>query len=42
MTELLLEDPRLFRTPIVRNGARATVGAAPDVWKAWLAEASKP
>jgi arsenate reductase len=37
MTELLLEDPRLFRTPIVRNGRKATVGAAEATWKEWLA-----
>ena len=38
MTELLLEDPRLFRTPIVRNGpGRATVGLDETTWKAWLA-----
>lgn len=33
--EKLLEDPRLLRTPIVRNGKQATVGYQPDVWKAW-------
>jgi arsenate reductase len=32
---LLLEDPLLFRTPIVRNGKEATVGYCPEVWKAW-------
>ena len=32
---LLLEDPLLFRTPIVRNGTEATVGYCPEVWKAW-------
>jgi arsenate reductase len=32
---LLLEDPLLFRTPIVRNGKEATVGHCPEVWKAW-------
>ena len=31
----LLNDPLLFKTPIVRNGARATVGYAPDIWKGW-------
>ena len=39
MTELLLEDPKLFRTPIVRNGARATVGTDEATWKAWLEDA---
>ena len=33
--EKLLEDPRLLRTPIVRNGKEATVGYCPDIWKTW-------
>ena len=33
--EKLLEDPRLLKTPIVRNGKKATVGYCPDVWKDW-------
>lgn len=33
--EKLFEDPRLIRTPVVRNGQQATVGYAPDVWKGW-------
>ena len=33
--ERLLEDPTLIRTPIVRNGKKATVGYAPDVWNDW-------
>jgi arsenate reductase len=32
---LLLEDPLLFRTPIVRNGKEATAGHCPEVWKTW-------
>ncbi|TCL72432.1 arsenate reductase-like glutaredoxin family protein [Hydrogenispora ethanolica] len=35
VTEELLNDPLLFKTPIVRNGAEATVGYQPDVWKTW-------
>ncbi|HEX3016885.1 MAG TPA: ArsC/Spx/MgsR family protein [Caproicibacter sp.] len=31
----LLENPKLFRTPIVRNGKQATVGYCPEVWKDW-------
>ena len=31
----LYEDPRLLRTPIVRNGKQATVGYAPEVWETW-------
>ncbi|MEI8256082.1 MAG: ArsC/Spx/MgsR family protein [Deltaproteobacteria bacterium] len=41
MTELLLEDPRLYRTPIVRDGARATVGVDETTWRAWASEAKK-
>lgn len=31
----LLENPKLFKTPIVRNGKKATVGYQPDIWKSW-------
>ena len=34
----LLEDPTLLRTPIVRNGQKATVGEASAVWRQWIAE----
>ena len=33
--EKLLEDPKLLRTPIVRNGKQATVGYCPEVWAEW-------
>ena len=33
--EKLLEDQSLIKTPIVRNGKKATVGYCPDVWKDW-------
>lgn len=33
--EKLLENPKLFKTPIVRNGKQATVGYKPEVWKGW-------
>ena len=33
--EKLLENQKLLRTPIVRNGRQATVGYAPDTWKTW-------
>jgi arsenate reductase (glutaredoxin) len=36
--QALVGDPLLLRTPIVRAGARATVGYAPETWLAWLAE----
>jgi hypothetical protein len=31
----LLADALLFKTPIVRNGPRATVGYMPEVWQTW-------
>ena len=33
--EKLLSNPAMFKTPIVRNGAKATVGYAPEIWKSW-------
>ena len=33
--EKLLEDPSLIKTPIVRNGKKATVGYCPEIWKQW-------
>lgn len=33
--EKLLETPSLYKTPIVRNGKKATVGYQPEVWKLW-------
>lgn len=33
--ELLLENPGLFKTPVVRNGKQATVGYKPEIWKDW-------
>lgn len=33
--EKLMENPKLLRTPIVRNGRQATIGYCPDVWKTW-------
>lgn len=32
---VLLDDPLLLRTPVVRNGNQATVGYCPDTWAAW-------
>lgn len=31
----LLENPKLLKTPIVRNGKKATVGYCPEVWQTW-------
>ena len=33
--EKLLENPMLFKTPIVRNGKQATIGYCPEIWKTW-------
>lgn len=33
--ETLFKNPKLYRTPIVRNGKQATVGYCPEVWKNW-------
>ncbi len=32
---ILLGDALLLRTPIVRNGAQATLGYQPEIWKDW-------
>ncbi len=32
----LLNDPLLFKTPIVRNGKEVTVGYEPEIWKTWV------
>ena len=31
-----LTEPRLLRTPLIRNGGKVTVGPAPDDWQAWV------
>ena len=31
----LFEQPALIKTPIVRNGKKATVGYCPEIWKDW-------
>lgn len=33
--EKILENQKIIRTPIVRNGRQATVGYQPDIWKGW-------
>jgi len=38
---ILLADPLLLRTPVVRSAAGATVGFQADVWAQWIA-AAKP
>ena len=29
------DDPKLMRTPVVRNGKQATVGYHPEIWETW-------
>ncbi len=36
LEEELLADPLLLKTPVVREGKRASVGYRPELWKAWL------
>ncbi|HUW65002.1 MAG TPA: arsenate reductase family protein [Spirochaetia bacterium] len=33
--EMLLAHPLLLKTPVVRNGAKATVGYCPEIWRGW-------
>lgn len=33
--ELLLNNPKLYKTPIVRNGKQASVGYVPEIWETW-------
>lgn len=33
--EVLLAYPLLLKTPIVRNGPKATVGYQPETWEEW-------
>jgi arsenate reductase-like glutaredoxin family protein len=35
--QMLLDDPLLLKTPVVRCGKEATVGYQPDVWAGWIA-----
>ena len=31
----VFDDPRLMKTPVVRNGKKATVGYQPEIWATW-------
>lgn len=33
--QVLLDDPLLVKTPVVRNGSQATLGFKPEVWEGW-------
>ena len=34
-SDKILENQQVIKTPVVRNGKRATIGYQPDVWKKW-------
>ncbi|MCD3194454.1 ArsC family transcriptional regulator [Clostridium botulinum C] len=34
--EILLNNPKLYITPIVRNGKEATIGYQPHLWEKWI------
>ena len=33
--EKVLENQKVLKSPIVRNGKKATIGYKPEVWKTW-------
>ncbi|MBE5875982.1 MAG: ArsC family transcriptional regulator [Lachnospiraceae bacterium] len=33
--EKILENQKVLKTPIVRNGKQATIGFVPELWKDW-------
>lgn len=33
--EMLFNNPKLYTSPIVRNGKQATIGYKPEIWKDW-------
>lgn len=33
--EILLKNPKLFKSPIVRNGSLATLGYKKEIWDKW-------
>ncbi|MDE6918829.1 MAG: arsenate reductase family protein [Lachnospiraceae bacterium] len=34
--EKILENQKILKTPVVRNGKKATVGYQPEIWKEWV------
>ena len=32
----VFDNPKLMRTPVVRNGKEVTVGFCPEVWEKWI------
>ena len=35
ISEVLFKNPRLYKSPVVRNGRQATVGYRPEIWSTW-------
>jgi arsenate reductase (glutaredoxin) len=33
--DVLFKNPKVYRSPIVRNGKQATVGFCPEIWSTW-------
>ena len=33
--DTVFDNPKLMKTPIVRNGKQVTVGYCPDIWSTW-------
>lgn len=33
--EKIFENPQVIKTPVVRNGKKATIGYCPEIWKEW-------
>ena len=42
LLERALTEPRLLRTPLVRNGGKVAIGHTPDEWQAWVDAEKKP
>ena len=32
----VFDNPKLMKTPVVRNGKQATVGSCPELWETWV------
>ncbi len=33
--EKVLDNPKVIKTPVVRNGKQSTLGYKPEIWKGW-------
>ena len=33
--DIIYDDPKLMKTPVVRNGKQVTVGYCPEIWATW-------